>query len=91
MINHSHRLAQTSFSEFDTDDFGGAPICRLRFGKGTRLLYFNLPPQHEVDPRTSRVPLKVHAIMAVDESGEWRNIAVNSPAAGFEIERVADV
>jgi len=80
VINDSHRLAQTSSSEFDTDNFGGAPICRLRFGKGTRLLYFNLPPQHEVDPRTLRVPLKVHAIMAVDDAGEWRNIAVNIPA-----------
>jgi hypothetical protein len=80
VINDSHRLAQASFSEFDTDNFGGAPVCRLRFSKGTRLLYFNLPPQHEVDPRTSRVPLKVHAIMVVDEAGEWRNIAVNIPA-----------
>ncbi|NTV50101.1 MAG: hypothetical protein HGB32_00600 [Geobacteraceae bacterium] len=85
VINDSHRLAQASFSEFDTDDFGGAPVCRLRFSKGTRLLYFNLPPQHEADPRTSRVPLKVHAIMAVDEAGKWRNIAVNMPAAGLEI------
>jgi len=72
-----------SFSEFATDDFDGAPVCRLRFGKGTRLLYFNLPPQHEIDPRTSRVPLKVHAIMAVDETGVWRKITVDEPAAGW--------
>lgn len=77
VINHNHRLAQVSFPEFTTDDFDGAPVCRLRFGKGTRLLYFNLPPQHEIDPRTSRVPLKVHAIMAAGENGEWHKITVD--------------
>ncbi|MDD2539482.1 MAG: hypothetical protein PHH28_00370 [Desulfuromonadaceae bacterium] len=90
VINHNHRLAQVSFSEFATDDFGGAPVCRLRFSKGTRLLYFNLPPQHEIDPRTTRVPLKVHAIMAVDESGAWRKITVDEPVAEYEIERITD-
>jgi hypothetical protein len=90
VINHNHRLAQVSFSEFATDDFDGAPVCRLRFGKGTRLLYFNLPPQHEIDPRTTRVPLKVHAIMAIDETGEWRKITVDESAAGYEIVRIAD-
>ncbi|MBV5338004.1 MAG: hypothetical protein J0665_00380 [Deltaproteobacteria bacterium] len=82
VVNRNHRLAQVSFSEFATDDFDGAPVCRLRFGKGTRLFYFNLPPQHEIDPRTSRVPLKVHAIMAVDESGVWRKVNVDEPAIG---------
>lgn len=86
VINHNHRLAQVSFSEFATDDFGGAPVCRLRFGKGTRLLYFNLPPQHEIDPRTSRVPLKVHAIMAVDEDCVWHKIDVDEPVMIAEAE-----
>lgn len=84
VINQNHRLAQVSFSEFATDDFDGAPVCRLRFGKGTRLLYFNLPPQHENDPRTSRVPLKVHTIMAVGEAGGWRKVTVDEAAAGDE-------
>jgi len=83
VINQNHRLVQGRFSEFDTDDFDGAPVCRLRFGKGTRLLYFNLPPQHEIDPRTSRVPLKVHAIMAVDETGVWHKNSVDEQAAGW--------
>jgi len=87
VVNRNHRLARVSFSEFATDDFDGAPVCRLRFGKGTRLFYFNLPPQHELDPRTSRVPLKVHAIMAVDESGEWRKINVDEPAIGYDVGR----
>jgi hypothetical protein len=82
VINRNHRLAQVTFSEFATDDFNGAPVCRLRFGKGTRLLYFNLPPQHEADPRTSRVPLKVHAIMAVDEADGWRKIDADESVIG---------
>ncbi|MDD2853309.1 MAG: hypothetical protein PHY09_15600 [Desulfuromonadaceae bacterium] len=90
VINHNHRLAQVNFTEFATDDFDGAPVCRLRFGKGTRLLYFNLPPQHEIDPRTSRVPLKVHSIMAVDGDGVWRKIAVDEPAAEYAIGRAGD-
>ena len=90
VINRNHRLAQVSFSEFVTDDFDGAPVCRLRFGKGTRLLYFNLPPQHENDPRTSRVPLKVHAIMALDEAGGWCKVNVDDPATDYEIKRMAD-
>ncbi len=83
VLNRNHRLAQVRFSEFATDDFNGAPVCRLRFGKGTRLLYFNLPPQHEIDPRTTRLPLKVHAVMAVDESGVWRKIAIDETAEGL--------
>jgi hypothetical protein len=77
VINHNHRLTQVRLTEFATDDFDGAPVCRLRFGKATRLLYFNLPPQHEIDPRTTRVPLKVHSIMAVDETGIWHKINVD--------------
>ncbi len=77
VINQNHRLARVSSSEFSTDDFEGAPVCRLRFSKATRLFYFNLPPQHEIDPRTSRVPLKVHAIMAIDTAGVWHKITVD--------------
>ena len=91
VINNNHRLTRVKFSEFATDDFDGAPVCRLRFGKGTRLLYFNLPPQHEIDPRTSRVPLKVHSIMKIDENGVWRKINVDESAAGYEIKRSLEV
>lgn len=82
VINQNNRLAQFNFTEFVTDDFDGAPVCRLRFGKGTRLLYFNLPPQHETDPRSSRISLKVHAIMAADGSGVWQKITIDEPATG---------
>lgn len=85
VINRGHRLAHVQFSEFATDSFEGAPVCRLRFGSGTRLFYFNLPPQHELDPRTSRVPLKVHAIMKHDGSGVWDKINAAELATGYEI------
>lgn len=63
VINRHHKLEKVRQEEFSTDDYDGAPVCRLRFGSGTRLYYFNLPFHHELDPRSSRVPLKVHAVM----------------------------
>jgi hypothetical protein len=74
VINRHHRLEQVSTEEFVTDDFGGAPVCRLRFGRGTRLFYFNLPLHHEIDPRSSRVPLKVHAILERSAEGGWKKV-----------------
>lgn len=85
VINRGHRLSHVKFAEFTTDSFEGAPVCRLRFGSGTRLLYINLPQQRELDPRTSRVPLKVHAIMSPDEAGAWRKITAGELAVGYEI------
>jgi hypothetical protein len=74
VIGGRHKLARIETPEFSTDDLGGAPVCRLRFGTGTRLYYFNLPLHHEVDPRSSRLPLKVHAILRHD--GErWAKVA----------------
>ncbi|HEY6839406.1 MAG TPA: hypothetical protein VI389_11730, partial [Geobacteraceae bacterium] len=85
VINRHHKLAKVELSEFATDDFGGAPVCRLRFGNGTRLYYFNLPLHHELDPRTSRVPLKVHSIMRWSPDGEWLKVSGEEMVGGFEI------
>ena len=74
VINRHHRLEQVVSDEFVTDDFGGAPVCRLRFGSGTRLLYFNLPLHHEIDPRSSRVPLKVHTILRQSVADRWEKV-----------------
>lgn len=71
IINQHHKLAHLQQKEFSTDNFDGAPVCRLRFGAETRLYYFNLPLHHEIDPRTSRVPLKVHSIMSWTENKKW--------------------
>ncbi|CAH2032434.1 hypothetical protein [Trichlorobacter ammonificans] len=80
IINQRHRLLKAQFAEFGTDDYHGAPVCRLRFGSGTRLLYFNLPQHHELDPRSSRIPLKVHSIMTRSSSGDWEKIPATEPA-----------
>jgi hypothetical protein len=71
VIGPRHKLARVSTPEFGTDDLGGAPLWRLRFGTATRLYYFNLPLHHELDPRTTRLPLKVHSIMRRADGGGW--------------------
>ncbi len=66
IIHKSHKIGPVKYSEFASDDFDGLPVCRLRFGSKTRLYYFNLPLFHELDPRTTRVPLKIHGIYRPD-------------------------
>lgn len=74
VINRHHKVGKVAMKEFQTDDFDGAPVCRLRFGAETRLYFFNLPPHHEHDPRTSRVPLKLHSIMRWTDQNEWEKL-----------------
>ncbi len=71
VVGRQHKLVHVDDGEFRTDDFDGAPLCRLRFGTPTRLYYFNLPAYHPLDPRTSRIPIKVHLIMERAADG-WR-------------------
>ena len=87
VINRHHKLASARFPEFSTDDFGGGPVCRLRFGTGTRLYYFNLPLHHELDPRTTRVPLKVHTILRWSLDGGWVRVTGEEMAGGIELVR----
>jgi len=75
VIGPRHNLVSVTLSEFSTDDFGGAPLCRLRFGTATRLYYFILPLHHELDPRSSRLPLKVHGIFCPTGEGGWRKLS----------------
>ena len=74
VISGRHKLLKYQEPEFSSDDFDGAPVCRLRFGTGTRLFYFNLPLHHELDPRTSRVPLKVHAVLHWNREMGWSKL-----------------
>lgn len=74
VINRHHKMGKLTLKEFKTDDFDGAPVCRLRFGAATRLYFFNLPPHHELDPRTSRMPLKLHSIMRWTDQGRWEKL-----------------
>ncbi|PLY00586.1 MAG: hypothetical protein C0623_06920 [Desulfuromonas sp.] len=73
LIHKNHKLKQVRMSEYSTDDFDGRPLGRLRFGAATRLHYFSLPFFHEIDPRTTRTPIKVHAIFEPDDDG-WKRI-----------------
>jgi hypothetical protein len=74
IIGSKHRLARVKLSEFCFDDFDGAPLYRLRFGTATRLYYFNLPLHHEHDPRSTRIPLKVHGILRPTAEGGWHKM-----------------
>lgn len=69
IMHQSHKIAASETTEFQTDNFNGLPVCRLRFGTETRLYYFNLPLLHELDPRTTRFPLKVHATYQPEGDG----------------------
>ena len=70
-ISGRHKMSHYQEREFSSDDFDGAPVGRLRFGSGTRLFYFNLPLSHELDPRSSRVPLKVHSVLRWTDDAGW--------------------
>ena len=85
VIGPRHNLVSVTLSEFSTDDFGGAPLCRLRFGTATRLYYFNLPLHHELDPRSSRIPLKVHGIFCPTGGGRWRKLSGDEILQGVEM------
>jgi hypothetical protein len=78
ILHRSHKLAPVESGEFRTDDFDGLPVCRLRFGEETRLYYFNLPLFHELDPRTTRYPLKIHAIYRPKGYG-WERLSELPP------------
>jgi hypothetical protein len=89
IIRSRHRLAPVKLAEFSTDDFDGAPIYRLRFGTATRLYYFNLPFHHELDPRSTRIPLKVHLILRPADGGGWLKLSsdelLHGPEAGGDV------
>jgi hypothetical protein len=71
LVSHHHKLERATYREFVMDDCHGAPVCRVRFGSGTRLFLFNLPLFHELDPRTTRKPLKIHGIFRPGDDGGW--------------------
>ncbi|MDA3903325.1 MAG: hypothetical protein PF441_07765 [Desulfuromusa sp.] len=74
IMHESHKIAQRQLPDFTVDNFDGLPVCRLRFNSDTRLFYFNLPVFHRFDPRTTRMPLKIHRIYQEDGQGNWINM-----------------
>ena len=87
VIGRQHKLARFAGPEFSTDDLAGAPLCRVRFGDATRLYYFNLPLHHELDPRSTRLPLKIHRVMRPATDGGWEQV----PGVGQHQDLVAGV
>ena len=74
VMHKNHKMVNAASDEYQTDDYHGLPVCRLRFGTETRLYFFNLPLFHELDPRTTRYPLKIHAIYE-ERAGHWERLA----------------
>jgi hypothetical protein len=75
VVSHRHKLQRATYREFATDDFRGSPVCRVRFGSATRLYLFNLPLFHELDPRTTRKPIKIHGIFEPSGDTAWTRVA----------------
>lgn len=81
VIHKSHKMASDQLTEFTIDNFSELPVCRLRFGDDSRLYYFNLPVFHEFDPRTTRMPLRVHSIFKPTAQHGWQRIDFNTATA----------
>lgn len=73
IMHKSHKLRTADMTEYSTDDFDGRPVCRLRFGPATRLYYFSLPFFHALDPRTTRTPIRLHALFRPEQES-WRRL-----------------
>jgi hypothetical protein len=84
VIHKNHKMEKVHLAEFATDDYDGLPVCRLRFGRDSRLYYFNLPLFHELDPRTTRVPLKIHSIFRLSRNDGWVRMAGDELVRGVE-------
>ena len=84
LMHRNHKLRMVDMAEYSSDDFGGRPLCRLRFGSATRLYYFSLPFFHALDPRTTRTPVKVHAIFRPEKHGDWVRMSGDELASTVE-------
>lgn len=73
LVHKGRRLPATAVAEYSTDQLGGGPVSRLRFGTETRLYHLDLSLFHERDPRASRSPLKILSVHGLRE-GRWRKL-----------------
>ncbi|HSB67809.1 MAG TPA: hypothetical protein VLT62_00555 [Candidatus Methylomirabilis sp.] len=73
LVHRDRRLPATSVAEYSTDDLGGGPVSRLRFGGETRLYHLDLSLFHERDVRTSRSPIKILSIHG-HRDGRWHKL-----------------
>ncbi|HSD50012.1 MAG TPA: hypothetical protein VLG48_01295, partial [Candidatus Methylomirabilis sp.] len=83
------RLPATSVAEYSTDQLGGGPVSRLRFGTETRLYHLDLSLVHERDPRTSRSPIKILSVSG-RRGGEWRKLEGEEIISGISTREELD-
>lgn len=73
VVHKGRRLPATAVAEYSTDDLGGGTASRLRFGPHSRLYHLDLALFHERDPRTTRTPVKILSVHALEEA-RWRKL-----------------
>ncbi len=83
-LNEMYKLNPLKVSEFSVDNFGGAPITRLRFNDKTRLFHVMLNFLRDIDPRSSRVPVKIIGIYKY-ENLKWEKMSSEELVAGKEV------
>ena len=82
-MNEIYKLNRLKVSEFSVDDFNGAPISRIRFSDKTRLFYVMLNFFRDIDPRSSRVPVKIIGIYKFEN--EWLKLSSEELVSGQDI------
>ena len=59
---------------YKTENVKRRPL-RFTFHVSRLLPNNHLPLFHELDPRTTRVPRKIHSVFAPDGDGGWQSVA----------------
>lgn len=86
ICSKKHKLPKIKLSEFQTDDFMGSPVSRLRFGNSTRLYMCRLFPYHETDPRSSRTVIKVTGVYRPTQYGKWERMSGEELLTGISMD-----
>jgi hypothetical protein len=81
-----HKMPKIKLSEFQTDDFMGSPVSRLRFGDPTRLYICQLFPHHETDPRSSRTVIKVTSVYRPTTETGWEQMSGEELLTGISMD-----
>jgi hypothetical protein len=79
-------MPKIKLSEFQTDDFMGSPVSRLRFGDPTRLYVCQLFPHHETDPRSSRTVIKVTSVYRPATGSVWEQMSGEELLTGISMD-----
>ncbi len=82
-MNEMYKLNPLKLTEFSVDNFDGAPVSRIRFNDKTRLFYVMLNFLRDIDPRSSRVPVKIIGVYKYTD--QWQKLSSEELVAGHEI------